>query len=113
MTQCIGRAKRYGQRKTVHIYRFVALRTIDVDILQEREQKTLVKASVKIEEIKKSGMIVMGGPGRKLLEKTWRLEKKWELVSQEAIDGTMEAGWGSGYDFKSNSTEENDESSGA
>ena len=111
MTQCIGRAKRYGQRKTVHIYRFVALRTIDVDILQEREQKTLVKTLVEIED--KSGLVVMGGPGRKLREKKWRLEKKWELVSQEAIDGTMEAGWGSGYDFKSNTTEENDESSGA
>ncbi len=37
--QCIGRARRYGQTKTVHIYRFIALQTIDVDVIYQREQK--------------------------------------------------------------------------
>lgn len=36
MTQAIGRARRFGQEKTVHIYQFLALRTIDVDIIEER-----------------------------------------------------------------------------
>ncbi|KAI9675585.1 MAG: hypothetical protein M1817_000951 [Caeruleum heppii] len=43
MTQAIGRARRYCQKKTVHIYRFVSLKTIDVDILEMRSHKRLVK----------------------------------------------------------------------
>lgn len=42
-TQAIGRARRYGQRKTVHIYRFLSLKTIDVDIIEERTGKMLLK----------------------------------------------------------------------
>jgi hypothetical protein len=34
MTQAIGRARRYGQTKPVHIYHFLALKTIDVDTMQ-------------------------------------------------------------------------------
>jgi hypothetical protein len=40
--QAIGRARRYGQKKVVHIHRFLALKTIDVDITQERTAKRLV-----------------------------------------------------------------------
>ncbi|KAF2102036.1 hypothetical protein NA57DRAFT_7963, partial [Rhizodiscina lignyota] len=36
MEQAIGRAVRPGQTKPVHIYRFVTLNTIDVDILEKR-----------------------------------------------------------------------------
>ena len=43
LTQCIGRARRYGQTKDVQVYRFLALNTTDVDILQEREGKKLMK----------------------------------------------------------------------
>lgn len=43
MTQAIGRSRRYGQGKHVHIYHFFALRTIEVNILQERFDKILVK----------------------------------------------------------------------
>jgi hypothetical protein len=38
MKQAIGRAKRFGQLKTVYVYRFAALNTIDVDILEYRER---------------------------------------------------------------------------
>ena len=86
MTQSIGRAKRYGQRKTVHIYRFVALRTADVDILQEREQRMLVK-----QKVFKDG----NGPGEE------EAAVEWRLVSEDTVDDSMEAGWGSGYDFRS------------
>ena len=85
MTQSIGRAKRFGQRKTVHVYRFLALRTIDVDILQERERKELVKKAAEASE--------SGGE---------ESDEKWALVEEDEIDGTMEGGWGSGYNFKSN-----------
>ena len=95
MTQCIGRAKRYGQQKTVHVYRFVALKTIDVDILQEREAKTLVK---------------MVGPKGKAPADRYalarNLKSEWCLVDEQDIDDTVEAGWGSGYNFKSNPDEE-------
>ena len=43
ITQAIGRARRYGQKKIVHIYRFLSLKTIDVDIIEERTGKMLVK----------------------------------------------------------------------
>ncbi|KAE9990764.1 hypothetical protein EG327_000997 [Venturia inaequalis] len=38
MLQAIRRAHRFGQEKIVHIYRFVALKTIDVNILENRER---------------------------------------------------------------------------
>ena len=97
MTQSIGRAKRYGQQNTVHVYRFVALRTADVDILQERELKTLVKKTI----YQRGKIFLGGGPASK--RKVASVE--WKLVREDAIDDSMEDGWGSGYDFKSNPTE--------
>lgn len=38
-TQAIGRIRRYGQRKTVHVWRFLAESTIDTDIYAERTLK--------------------------------------------------------------------------
>jgi SNF2 family DNA or RNA helicase len=43
MTQAIGRCRRYGQHKHVHVYHFLALSTIDVNIIQHRRQKVLIK----------------------------------------------------------------------
>ncbi|KAL8720421.1 MAG: hypothetical protein Q9225_002711 [Loekoesia sp. 1 TL-2023] len=43
LTQCIGRSKRFGQQKTVCIYRLIALNTVEVDVLEWREGKKLVK----------------------------------------------------------------------
>lgn len=43
MTQAIGRCRRYGQNKHVHIYHLLAKRTIDVNIFQERRSKVLVE----------------------------------------------------------------------
>lgn len=40
MTQAIARARRHGQQKTIHVYRIVALDTIDVDVLEHRERRT-------------------------------------------------------------------------
>lgn len=39
----MGRARRYGQTKPVHIYNFLSLKTIDVDILQLRSGKILAE----------------------------------------------------------------------
>lgn len=40
MAQAIGRVRRHGQKKDIHVYRIVALNTIDVDILEHRERRT-------------------------------------------------------------------------
>ncbi|KZF20059.1 hypothetical protein L228DRAFT_233492 [Xylona heveae TC161] len=43
MTQAIGRARRYGQKKLVHIYHFLSLKTIDVNVFQTRQRGKLVQ----------------------------------------------------------------------
>ncbi|KAL7418749.1 DNA (cytosine-5-)-methyltransferase dmt5 [Cryptotrichosporon argae] len=43
-TQAIGRVRRYGQSKTVHIHRLLALDTIDVAIYNERTKEMKAKA---------------------------------------------------------------------
>ncbi|KAK4540354.1 hypothetical protein LTR36_009311 [Oleoguttula mirabilis] len=39
MAQAIGRVRRHGQQKPIHVYRVVALDTIDVDVLEHRERR--------------------------------------------------------------------------
>ena len=38
-TQAIGRIRRYGQTKTVHIWRFLTMNSIDVEIWEGRSGK--------------------------------------------------------------------------
>lgn len=38
-TQAIGRLRRYGQTKLVHIWRFLSMNTIDVEILEQRTKR--------------------------------------------------------------------------
>jgi SNF2 family DNA or RNA helicase len=38
-TQAIGRARRPGQKKLIHVYHIFALGTIDVDVLEHRERR--------------------------------------------------------------------------
>ncbi|KAH7410248.1 hypothetical protein DE146DRAFT_733042 [Phaeosphaeria sp. MPI-PUGE-AT-0046c] len=40
MAQAVARCRRYGQKKTVHIYHIIAQHTIDVDILEHRHKLT-------------------------------------------------------------------------
>ena len=85
----------------VHIHRFAALKTIEVDVLQEREQKTLVKKKLhrkrKVDEMSEGGGAEGGGA---------ESSGDWLLVREDEMDDTLEAGWGSGYNFKSNPNEE-------
>lgn len=46
-TQAIGRVRRFGQKKAVQVHDFVTNHTIDVDILEKRNQK-LLKVSGKV-----------------------------------------------------------------
>jgi hypothetical protein len=40
MAQAIGRVRRHGQTRPIHVYRICALHTIDVDILEHREHRS-------------------------------------------------------------------------
>lgn len=67
MEQAIGRVMRFGQVKPVRIYRYLALKTIDVDIIQVRAQKKLA---------------FVGG--------------KWGLYHERAIPESEKQDWGGG-----------------
>lgn len=43
MAQAIGRSRRYGQLKHVHIYHVLALRTVEVNIFEQRRKQHLAK----------------------------------------------------------------------
>lgn len=45
MAQAIGRSRRYGQLKHVHIYHVLALRTVEVNIFEQRRRQYLAKRS--------------------------------------------------------------------
>lgn len=42
MTQAIGRVCRHGQKKPIHVYHFVTLKTADVDVFEARNNSILV-----------------------------------------------------------------------
>ncbi|KAI4715878.1 hypothetical protein E4T48_07929 [Aureobasidium sp. EXF-10727] len=54
MAQAIGRVRRPGQDKPVRVYRFVALDTIDVDILEHREHRTSIMSEYQDSECEKT-----------------------------------------------------------
>ncbi|KAL3447380.1 hypothetical protein BJX65DRAFT_318225 [Aspergillus insuetus] len=67
MIQAIGRCRRYGQTRHVHVYHLLAKMTIDVNIFQERRDKVLVEGDgeavlVSAEEASKSEAISCQGP---------------------------------------------------
>lgn len=43
MTQAMGRAKRWGQRKMVYAYHFATSETIDVDIIEQRNPGKMLR----------------------------------------------------------------------
>ncbi|KAL2800195.1 hypothetical protein BJX66DRAFT_350936 [Aspergillus keveii] len=67
MIQAIGRCRRYGQTRHVHVYHLLAKMTVDVNIFQERRDKVLVERDgeavlVSAEEASKSEAISCQGP---------------------------------------------------
>lgn len=67
MAQAIGRCRRYGQTRHVHVYHLLAKLTIDVNIFQERRECALVEkngepALVSHEEAMESEGISCEGP---------------------------------------------------
>lgn len=45
MTQAIGRVRRYGQKRTVHIWHLLSHDTADITILKEREENRINEAT--------------------------------------------------------------------
>lgn len=74
MTQAIGRVRRYGQKRTVHVWHLLSEDTADITILKEREEnrinektrRTLVMRgrSPKLVELREdmTGELLMEGP---------------------------------------------------
>lgn len=89
-TQAIGRVRRYGQQRTVHIHRLLAMDTIDMTIFETRRSELRAKpdhVEVPIEEYegKKSKKLVNGngtvnGNGKDKVEEGRRKSIVVELV---------------------------------
>lgn len=45
MTQAVGRVRRYGQKRPVHVYHLLSEDTADVTILKEREESRIDEAT--------------------------------------------------------------------
>lgn len=45
MTQAIGRVRRYGQKRTVHVWHLLSDDTADITILKEREENRINEAT--------------------------------------------------------------------
>ena len=77
LEQAIGRVRRYGQKRKVFVHKFLALKTIDVDIMEERSLEKLV--AVKTVE-----------DGEEMV--SWEMKNIDDLTPAE-----MTKEWGSGY----------------
>lgn len=51
MAQAIGRVRRHGQKREIHVYRICALHTIDVDILEHREHRSSAMVQLGEEDV--------------------------------------------------------------
>ncbi|KAI9724728.1 MAG: hypothetical protein M1812_000003 [Candelaria pacifica] len=84
--QAIGRAKRCGQLKTVKIYHFLALNTIDIDVLQAREHKKLVQHKGQWKLVEKTSSLEINGtlfPANDLRDYGGRLAKNHWLFNED------------------------------
>ena len=54
MAQAIGRSRRYGQEKHVHVYHFMALKTIEVSIFETRRRQVVVRRDGRFKAVSKN-----------------------------------------------------------
>lgn len=57
MAQAIGRSRRYGQLKHVHIYHVLALNTVEVNIFEQRRRQRLTKRGARFVAVPKSEIL--------------------------------------------------------
>lgn len=72
MAQAIGRVRRHGQKREIHVYRICALHTIDVDILEHREHRS--SAMVQLGEDAVESPIAAGELGQEVTPKADRVQ---------------------------------------
>jgi hypothetical protein len=84
MAQAIARSRRYGQNKTVHMYHFAALHTIDVDILEHRHRRkngittqfsTIKMPTVSLEKKQKTTLVRSDKGDMALVPGSWLVDK--------------------------------------
>ncbi|KAK2750622.1 hypothetical protein FQN57_002693 [Myotisia sp. PD_48] len=61
MAQAIGRSRRYGQTKHVHIYHILALKTVEVNIFELRRRQCLVRRDGVFHAVNKSEVLDTDG----------------------------------------------------
>jgi len=83
MAQAVGRIRRPGQKKDIHVYRFLALDTIDVDILEHRERRDNAIAEQDAPE--------KSAPTKQSAEKTER--ERTQLVKLDGVFRLMPRSW--------------------
>jgi hypothetical protein len=95
MLQAIRRAHRFGQKKIVHIYRCVALQTIDVNIIENRERSlsgpiwenldvpVRLSAVHHIEQKTELSKLVNVGKQMALAPRTWVEKHKTDIATKD------------------------------
>ena len=83
-TQAIGRVRRYGQERKVHIHRLLALDTIDMTIFESRRAELRAKpdyVEIPIEEYK----------GKKMVPRKSKMEVEVVLESPKKVRSSQAA----------------------
>jgi len=57
MTQAVGRARRFKQKKLVHVYHFLMSQSIEVNIIEKRTGMEFVKRDNEFKLVKKSDIL--------------------------------------------------------
>ncbi|KAJ6028070.1 C-5 cytosine methyltransferase [Penicillium herquei] len=82
MTQAIGRARRYGQKRTVNIYHMLHRATSDVEIMQRRRNEVIIERNGR----------AMFVPGEEVLDSDVAVESQ-SLGFVESLDPNYELGF--------------------
>jgi len=96
MAQAVGRVRRHGQTRLIHVYRVCALHTIDVDILEHREYRTDALTELNTPEVAPSAMDISDGAQPKSRVQLVRengsfsLKPKSWLHEDDSVDGVEE-----------------------
>ena len=92
MAQAVGRVRRHGQKRPIHVYRICALHTIDVDILEHREHRrdalTELNASDVAPPLSTAMDLLNGVHDQAKLERLQLVRENGELVSDPSLGCT-------------------------
>src|SRR5271156_2687300 len=87
MTQAVGRARRFKQKKLVHVYHFLMSQSIEVNIIEKRTGMEFVKRDNEFKLVKKSDIRATDEVGWKGPSLDGLMEgEEWE---DEDVEGDM------------------------